>query len=107
VRPAAAPKTAAFRSGSGLTFNHLKLAVLVATPRSYKGFILTARTFQVRGSGQWTLDVIISRRGSLRAFSSPTTYGSERDATDACLQMGCRIIDASPPDCHVSDLTKA
>jgi hypothetical protein len=82
------------------------LVVLVAPPRSYKGFVLTARTFQVRGSGQWTLDVIISRRGSLRAFSSPTTYQSERDATNACMQMGCRIIDASPKDCHVSDLTR-
>ena len=104
--PAAAAKTTAFCTGSGLAFNHLKSVVPVATPRSYKGFILTSRTFQVRGSGQWTLDVIISRRGSLRAFSSPTTFESERDATNACMQMGCRIIDASPKDCHVSDLTR-
>jgi hypothetical protein len=103
---AVSAKTTAFCTGSGLAFSHLKSAVPVATPRSYKGFILTARTFQVRGSGQWTLDVIISRRGSLRAFSSPTTFGSERDATNACMQMGCKIIDASPKDCHVSDLTR-
>ena len=74
-------------------------------PRLYKGFILTARTFQVRGTGMWTLDLTIARRGSLRAFSGPATFMTERDATNACLQMGCRIIDASPPDCRVSDLT--
>lgn len=73
-------------------------------PRLYKGFTLTARTFQVRGSGQWTLDVTIGRRGSLRAFSKPETFRTERDATHACLQMACRIIDSSPPDCLVSDL---
>jgi hypothetical protein len=71
----------------------------------YKGFTLTARTFQVRGTGQWTLDVTIGRRGSLRAFSGHQTFLSERDATDACWQMACRIIDSNPPDCRVSDLS--
>jgi hypothetical protein len=70
----------------------------------YKGFTLTARTFQVRGSGNWTLDVTIGRRGSLRAFSGTATFQNERDATDACWRMACRIIDASPPDSLVSDL---
>lgn len=74
-------------------------------PRLYKGFTLTARTFQVRGTGQWTLDVTIGRCGSLRAFSGTDTYETERDATDACWQMACRIIDGSPPDCLVRDLT--
>jgi hypothetical protein len=70
----------------------------------YKGFILTARTFQVRGSGQWTLDVTIGRQGSLRAFSSAETFQSERDATDACWSMARRIIDANSRDCRVADL---
>lgn len=74
-------------------------------PRLYKGFTLMPRTFQVRGSGQWTLDVTIGRRGSMRAFSGQETFKTERDATNACWQMACRIIDASPPDCLVSDLT--
>lgn len=89
-----------------LPFGTLKLVTVnVAPPRLYKGFTLTARTFQVRGSGQWTLDVTIGRRGSLRAFSSAETYPSERDATVACWRMACRIIDASPPDSRVSDLS--
>lgn len=82
-----------------------QLVVTVADPRWYKGFLLTARTFQVRGSGKWTLDVTIGRRGSLRAFSSAETFPSERDATVACWRMACRIIDSNPPDTRVSDLS--
>ena len=82
-----------------------QLAVPVSPPRWYKGFTLTPRTFQVRGSGQWTLDVTIGRRGSLRAFSGVETFPSERDATVACWRMANRIIDSSPPDCRVSDLS--
>jgi hypothetical protein len=40
-------------------------------PLSYKGFAITARTFQVRGSGRSTLDLLIGRHTSLRAFSGP------------------------------------
>lgn len=87
------------------TFRYPQLDVNVAPPRLYKGFTLTARTFQVRGSGQWTLDVTIGRRGSLRAFSSAETYPSERDATVACWRMACRIIDQNPPDSRVADLS--
>ncbi len=36
---------------------------------AYKGFAITARTYQVRGTGRWTLDLLISRREVLRAFS--------------------------------------
>lgn len=83
---------------------HPHLAAVVNPPRSYKGFILTPRTFQVRGTGQWTLDVTIGRYGSRRAFSGSETFPSERDATNACWQMACEIIDASPRDCRVSEL---
>ena len=77
----------------------------MSVPRLYKGFTLTPRTFQVRGSGQWTLDVTISRRGSLRAFSGDQTFANESDAMVACWRMACRIIDANPPDCLVADLS--
>jgi hypothetical protein len=76
----------------------------VSIPRSYKGFILTARTFQVRGSGRWTLDVLISRPRDVRSFSGDDTFQTEQDATAACWQMARRIIDRSPRDCRVSDL---
>lgn len=76
----------------------------VSHPRRYKGFTLTARTFQVRGSGRWTQDVLISRHGSLRSFAGRDTYQTEQAATTACWIMACRIIDRSPLDCQVSDL---
>lgn len=76
----------------------------MSLPRSYKGFILTARTFQVRGSGRWTLDVLISRHRDVRSFSGEDTFQTEQDATAACWQMARRIIDRSPRDCRVSDL---
>ena len=78
---------------------------IVSPPRVYKGFILTARTFQVRGSGRWTLDVLIGRHGSIRAFSSADTFQAEQDATMACWTMARRIIDRNPRDCRVSDLS--
>jgi hypothetical protein len=58
----------------------------------------------VRGSGRWTLDFLIGRRGSLRAFSSTVTYATEREADTACWTLGRRIIDRSKPDCSVKDL---
>jgi hypothetical protein len=78
----------------------------VVSPRAYKGFILTARTFQVRGSGQWTVDVTIGRRGSLRSFSGAETFSTERDATDACWRMARRIIDSNPADSGVADFSE-
>ncbi len=60
----------------------------------------------MRGSGMWTLDVTIGRLGSLRAFSGTELFETERDATVACWQMARRIIDASPDDCRVSELSR-
>jgi hypothetical protein len=39
----------------------------------YKGFTITPRTFQIRGTGRWTLDLLIGQRELLRAFSTPST----------------------------------
>jgi hypothetical protein len=99
------PRDSANAVRNPLGFDHPHLAVPVSAPRVYKGFTLTARTFQVRGSGLWTLDVTIGRCGSLRAFSGEQTFPNERDATVACWRMACRIIDANPPDCRVADLS--
>jgi hypothetical protein len=74
-------------------------------PLSYKGFAIEARTFQIRGSGRWTLDLLISRRGGLRAFSGPTTYATEAAAIVGCRQLGQRIIDGRVRDCSVDDLS--
>ncbi len=72
---------------------------------SYKGFAITARTFQIRGTGRWTLDLLIGRRSSLRAFSCPTTYATERAAITGCWKFAQRIIDGRVRDCSVDDLS--
>lgn len=72
--------------------------------RTYKGFTLTARTFQVRGTGRWTQDVLIGRHGAMRSFAGEATFLTEQDATIACWLMGRRIIDRSPRNSQVVDL---
>ncbi len=73
-------------------------------PFAYKGFAITARTYQVRGTGRWTLDLLISRREVLRAFSRPITYATEDAAVNGCCELGRRIIDGRERDCSVADL---
>jgi hypothetical protein len=72
---------------------------------SYKGFAITARTFQIRGSGRWTLDLLIGRRRGLRAFSGPGTYATEESAIAGCCEFGRRIIDGRVWSCSVDDLS--
>jgi hypothetical protein len=74
-------------------------------PVSYKGFTITARTFQIRGSGRWTLDLLIGRQGCLRAFSSPGTYSTEEAAIRGCFEFGRRIIDGRVRNCSVEDFS--
>ncbi len=75
------------------------------TPVSYKGFAITARTFQIRGSGRWTLDLLIGRHTSLRAFSGRSTYPTEASAIKGCCDYAQRIIDGLVKDCSVADLS--
>ncbi len=71
----------------------------------YKGFAITPRTFQIRGSGRWTLDVLIGRREGLRAFSNAHTYRTEQAAITACRAYAERIIDGRVRECGVDDLS--
>ncbi|MGH7703855.1 MAG: CV_2116 domain-containing protein [Gemmatimonadales bacterium] len=71
----------------------------------YKGFAITPRTFQIRGSGRWTVDVLIGRRAGLRAFSTAQTYGTEEAAITACRAYAERIIDGRVRECEVDDLS--
>lgn len=70
----------------------------------YKGYTIRPRTFQLRGSARWTLDLLIGRNGQLRAFGGDTTYATEAGADTACTEFGCRIIDGVVKDCTVADL---
>ncbi len=75
---------------------------------SYKGFTITARTFQIRGSGRWTLDLLIRRqtahRASTRAYSNTKTFPTEDAAVQGCCDYGRRIIDGKIPEYSVDDL---
>lgn len=71
---------------------------------TYKGFAITARTFQIRGSGRWTLDVLIGRHSRLRAFSNTTTYLTEQAAISGCCDFGRQIIDGRVENCSIRDL---
>jgi len=86
-----------------LSYPHRRQAPI--SPRTYKGFTITPRTFQVRGSGRWTIDILIGRRGSLRAFSQPDTLITESAAVEECWMLARRIIDQSTPHCSVYDLS--
>jgi hypothetical protein len=71
----------------------------------YKGFTITARTFQIRGSGPWTLDLLIGRHTDLRAFSGRRTYPTEESAITGSCEFGQRIIDGRVRNCSVDDLS--
>ncbi len=75
------------------------------SPARYKGFTITPRTFQVRGSGRWTLDLLIGQRELLRAFSGASTFDTEAAAEAGCLVFAQRIIDDSRPGCPLAGLT--
>lgn len=80
-------------------------AVSDSIPFPYKGFAITVRTFQIRGSGRWTQDLLIGRRDGLRSFSGPVTYSSQEAAITGCREFARRIIDGRVQDCSVDDLS--
>ncbi len=74
------------------------------TAVTYKGFAITPRTFQIHGSGRWTLDLLIGRHRRLRAFSGEETYATEQAAIDGCRDFGRRIIDGLVQAYPIEDL---
>jgi hypothetical protein len=71
---------------------------------SYGRYTITPRTFQIRGSGQWTLDLLIAHRDKVRAFSGPATFPTEQAAIRGCHAFGRRIIEGRVPNLSVDDL---
>jgi hypothetical protein len=72
--------------------------------QTYGEFIITPRSFQIRGSSRWTLDLLIARRSRIRAFSGPTTFPNEQAAIRGCLEFGRRIIQGRVRNLSVDDL---
>jgi hypothetical protein len=92
-------------TGGGMVERHVLIPAAPTRRSSYKGFAITARTFQLRGSDRWTLDLLIGRSGGLRAFSRPVTYATEAAAILGCFRFAERIIDGQVRECSVDDLT--
>ena len=74
------------------------------TTLPYRGFTITVRTYQLRGSNRWTLELLIGRNRSLRAFTGTETFDDEPAAIAGCLRHGRLIIDGQLRDCTVADL---
>ena len=70
----------------------------------YRGFAITSRTYQVRGSGRWAIGIVIARWGSKRAFDTQYTAASEESANEMCWSLGRRIIDQGQNVTSLSDL---
>jgi len=71
---------------------------------TYRGCTITPRTFQIRGSWRWTLDLVIAYHRTQRTFSGPKTFRSEQAAIRGCHAFGRRIIDGLVPQCSLEGL---
>lgn len=71
---------------------------------SYKGFIITARPYQVHDTGKWTVDIEISRKGRKRSFSTTEHFATETEAAIRSVEFGREIIDGKVSACSVDHL---
>jgi hypothetical protein len=71
---------------------------------TYRGWKITPRTFEIRGSRQWTLDLVIAGRTKQRAFCGAKRFRTEQAAIRGCHAFGRRIIDGLEPHCSMEDL---
>ena len=71
---------------------------------TYRGWMTTPRTFQINGSLEWTLDLVIAYRTKRRAFSGPAKFPTEEEAIRGCHAFGRRVIDGREPHCSLEGL---
>ncbi len=70
----------------------------------YKGFTITSRAYQIRPSGEWTVDLEIHRPGRGRPFGLLEQCRSERESDARSFDVGRRIIDGQLPGWSVDGL---
>lgn len=74
----------------------------------YKGYLIHPAPLRVTASGEWTIDLYISkhRDGSVteRKFSAGNKYKTEKEADQHCIDFGMQIIDGKSENCTVADL---
>jgi hypothetical protein len=75
---------------------------------TYKGYLIHPTPQQVRTSGEWTINLCISKDsgGSVteKIFSDGNTFKTEKEAIQHCIDFGRQIIDGDSENCTVADL---
>ena len=74
----------------------------------YKGYVIRPTPLQLADSGDWTVELYISKdKGNEikeRKYSAGDTFKTQREATQHCINFGKQIIDGKPPNFTVADL---
>lgn len=74
----------------------------------YKGYLIKPAPLQLRDSGEWTMELVISKhRGNSvaeRKYSAGNTFKTEEEAIQHCINFGKQIIDGDSDNCTVTDL---
>ena len=74
----------------------------------YKGYLIHPAPLQVTASGEWTIELYISKdRGDSvteRKFSAGNTSKTKKEAIQHCIRFGKQIIDGESKNCTVADL---
>lgn len=76
--------------------------------RSYKGYVIRAVPYQLAGSNEWTVKIVIDKHRddgvSSRPFSAGNTFKTREDAIQHCFAFGQQIIDGKAVNFSVEDL---
>ncbi len=74
----------------------------------YKGYLIRPTPLQLRDSGEWTIELYISkhRDNSITQgkYSAGNTFKTEEEAMQHCINFGKQIIDGDFENCTVTDL---
>jgi len=89
-----------------LGIHHAKEHAMEKVP--YKGYLIHPTPLQATTSGEWTMDLCISKHRddsvTERKFSAGNTFKTEKEAVQHCINFGMQIIDGKSEDCTVADL---
>ena len=75
---------------------------------SYNGYEIRAVPHQLADSGEWTVNVVISKHRTdavaSRQFSAGEKFRTRQEAIQHCFVFGRQIIDGKSESCTVVDL---
>ena len=75
---------------------------------SYKGYLIHPTPHQLRDSGEWTMELCISKHTgdavTEKKFYAGNKFKTEEKAIQHCINFGRQIIDGESDNCTVTDL---